>query len=230
MSRGKILLIEDDARTQILLSQILEKEGYKTKSADSLWKAQGEMTRFAPDLIVLDRKLPDGDGLEYCRRLKSEEKTKNLPVLFLTSKDSVTDKVVGLKMGGEDYLTKPFQAEELLARIEVILRRLKNEDGPAARVLRAYGVVLDLEKHQCLVDDQAVKLWPKEFELLKIFLERPGRLLSKEFLSERVWGHEFFSSSRAIEIAVQRLRHKLGSKGRYIETVKGYGFRLQEEN
>ncbi|MBI4397439.1 MAG: response regulator transcription factor, partial [Elusimicrobia bacterium] len=135
--------------------------------------------------------------------------------------------------GGDDYLTKPFQTEELLARIEVLLRRVKVGSGPSAGLRgqsAAWGILLDLERHVCSVDGRPVKLWPKEFELLQVFLERPGRLLSKEFLSERVWGHEFFPTSRAVEIAVQRLRHKLGPNGRRLETVKGYGFKLQEDN
>jgi DNA-binding response OmpR family regulator len=226
--KGKVLVVEDDARTQTLIVQILEKEGYKAKPADSLWKAQADMDRFVPDLVLLDRKLPDGDGLDFCRKLRSGDRTRGLPVLFLTSKDTLTDKVVGLKMGGDDYLTKPFQAEELLARIEALLRRNKDETPDSSR-LKVNGISLDRDKHECFVGSKKVDLWPKEFELLEVFLGRPGRLLSKEFLSERVWGHEFFPTSRAIEIAIQRLRRKLGPEGRRIETVKGYGFKLEEE-
>ncbi len=230
MSKGKVLLVEDDQRTRNLLCQVLEKEDYKTCAGDSIWKAQGDITRFVPDLIVLDRRLPDGDGLDFCRKLKEDEKTKNLPILFLTSKDSVTDKVLGLKMGGDDYLTKPFQAEELLARIDVLLRRIKKDDAPSGQVMmKVNGITLDLDKHMCLVGAKKIDLWPKEFELLRTFMERPGRLLSKEFLSERVWSHEFLTTSRAIEISIQRLRRKLGAKGNMIQTVKGYGFKMQEE-
>ncbi len=229
MSRAKILIIEDDAATQRLVVKILEKEGYRILAADSLWKAKNNLARFMPDLILLDRRLPDGDGLDFCREVKSEERTKGLPVIFLTSKDSVMDKVVGLKMGGDDYLTKPFQAEELLARIEALLRRTKPESASQVKVLQAHGITLDLDRHQCSESRRIVDLWPKEFELLQVFMEKPGRLLSKEFLSERVWGHEFFPTSRAIEISIQRLRKKLGPKGDCIETVKGYGFKLQEE-
>lgn len=229
MSLQNVLLVEDDAQTQQLIRQILETEGYRVRVAPSLFRAQGEVQRHAPDLIILDRRLPDGDGIAFCRQLKAAEATRALPILFLTAKSSTSDRVLGLKLGGDDYLVKPFQVEELVARVEALFRRVQADgEAPAGKVLSVHGIELDLDRHLCTVGGRAVRLWPKEFELLQMFLERPGRLLSKEFLSERVWGHEFLVSSRAIETAVQRLRHKLGSKGKLIETVKGYGFKLQE--
>lgn len=229
MNRRTVLVIEDDLRAQKLICQILEQEGFQTRSAGSIFQAQGQVRRLLPDLVILDRRLPDGDGVDFCRELKGSQRTKSLPILFLTTKDNTADRVVGLKMGGDDYLPKPFHAEELLARIEAILRRTGVPGEKAStKVLRSDGIVLDTDRHECRVNRKVVKLWPKEFELLQVLLERPGRLLSKEFLSERVWGHEHFTSSRAIEIAIQRLRRKLGHPGERIETVKGYGFRLQD--
>ena len=229
MSQANILLVEDDAQTQNLIRQILETEGYKVRVAPSIFRAQGEVKRLVPDLVILDRRLPDGDGIAFCRQIKAAAETSGLPILFLTAKGSISDRVLGLKLGGDDYLVKPFQCDELLARVEALFRRVKSGEEPAAKILEVHGIVLDLDRHQCRIGKRGVRLWPKEFELLQSFMERPGRLLSKEFLSERVWGHEFFTSSRAIETAVQRLRRKLGAKGQLLETVKGYGFRLQEE-
>ena len=229
MSRARILVVEDDPRVQTLLCQLLGKEGYATRSADTLFKARGQLHRNSPDLVLLDRKLPDGDGLDLCRAIKSSEPTQRIPVLFLTAKDSTVERVVGLKIGGDDYLVKPFQSEELLARIEVLLRRTRGEVEPAERLLSVHGVTMDLDKHECRLGAARIRLWPKEFEMLKVFLERPGRLLSKEFLSERIWGHDFFSSSRAIDTSVQRLRRRLGSKGHVIETIKGYGYKMQAQ-
>lgn len=229
MSGGTILVVEDDRRTQQLIVQILEKEGYKTRTAASTASAYTEVQRLAPSLIVLDRKLSDGDGLALCKRLRADERHNTLPVLFLSAKDTTTDKVVGLEVGGDDYLTKPFQSEELLARIQALLRRAQGESESTAKTLQVHGITLDCDRHQCVVGKKIVRLWPKEWELLQTFLERPGRLLSKEFLSERVWEHEWFANSRALDITVQRLRYKLGPKGRLIETVKGYGYQLQAE-
>jgi DNA-binding response OmpR family regulator len=226
----RVLVVEDDAKTADLVSAVLQKEGYQVHLAASLFAAQGQMRRHPPDLVILDRRLPDGDGCGFCRDLKADDRTKAIPVLFLTSKTSTTDKVVGLKIGGDDYLAKPFDIEELLARVEALLRRAAREPSAASGlVLKARGITLDLDQHQCRADKRRVELWPGEFELLRTFLERPGRMLSKEFLSERVWGHELFTNSRAIDTAIQRLRRKLGPRGREIETVTGYGFRLRDE-
>jgi DNA-binding response OmpR family regulator len=229
-SCGHILLLEDDAKTAELVSEILRKEGYLVQLAASLFSARGKIARSLPNLVIVDRRLPDGDGCDFCRDLRAEERTRSIPVLFLTSKTSTTDKVVGLKMGGDDYLTKPFDIAELLARVEALLRRTRRESEPSRpAMLKGRGVSLDLDRHVCLAGKRRIDLWPKEFELLQVFLERPGRLLSKEFLSERVWGHELFMNSRAIETAIQRLRRKLGPSGRAIETVKGFGFRYQDD-
>lgn len=229
MSLGNILIVEDDSKTMNLISQILSAEGYNVRGSGTLFQAQGEVQRFFPDCIVLDRRLPDGDGLDFCRHLRSDDKTRSIPILFLTAKRSTSDKVVGLKIGGDDYLTKPFQSEELLARIEVLLRRSKGHEEPLHKMLEVHGIAMNLANHQCKVGSKIIRLWPKEFELLQLFMERPGRLFSKEFLSQRIWQHDFFSNSRAIEITVQRLRRKLGPKGSLIETVKGYGYRMDEE-
>jgi DNA-binding response OmpR family regulator len=228
-SAGRVLIVEDDAKTSGLISELLGQEGYQVQTASSLFMAQGRLRQRQPDLVILDRRLPDGDGCDFCRQLKADPSTKAIPVLFLTSKSSTTDKVVGLKIGGDDYLAKPFDLEELLARVEALLRRASREPDDVAKVLENGGVQLDLGRHLCTAGGKKVALWPMEFELLQAFLERPGRLLSKEFLSERVWGHELLTNSRAIETSIQRLRRKLGPRGRNIETVKGFGFRWQDE-
>lgn len=224
MKKHTILLVEDEAAISRLIDQILTKEGYLVKKAATLKTAQTMLTKPAPDLIIMDRRLPDGDGLDFCRIVKSERKTASIPVMFLTSKGSTADKVTGLKMGGDDYLTKPFQVDELLARVEVLLRR--SAPPPATTALSAGGIELDVENHICMSDGVEVKLWPKEFELLQIFLTRPGKVISKEFLSQQIWGHDFISTSRAVEMSVHRLKLKLKKKGDLLHTVKGYGFKL----
>jgi two-component system response regulator RegX3 len=227
----RILVVEDDPKTSSLVCQVLQKEGHRARAASSLFAAKSQVRSFAPDVLIVDRRLPDGDGFDFCRELRGDPKTRSIPLLFLTSKGSTTDKVVGLKLGADDYLTKPFHIEELLARVEALLRRGAGdaEPAPASQTLKLHGITLDLDKHLCRVGDKDVELWPMEFGLLKAFMERPGRLLNKEFLSEHVWGHELLTNSRAIDTSIQRLRRKLGRKGRLIETIKGFGFRFHDE-
>ncbi|MFA6584597.1 MAG: response regulator transcription factor [Elusimicrobiaceae bacterium] len=220
-----VLLLEDDPTIAHLIGQILEKEAYVVKKAKNIKLAQKLLEEHPPDIVIADRRLPDGDGLDFCRELKSRHETSGIPIMFLTSKDSTTDKVLGLKMGGDDYLTKPFQVDELLARVEVLLRRFAPEEKTNPILVHG-GIELDPEKHTCRCEAKDLALWPKEFELLKIFLSKPGKVISKEFLSQHIWGHDFISRSRAIEMSVRRLKAKLGPKGYFIKTVKGYGYKL----
>jgi len=225
VTKAAILVVEDDARTQEVLAQALSAEGYAVRPAPSLFRARGEVARRLPDLVLLDRELPDGNGQDFCRELKASERTRGVPVIFLTRRAGPADQVVGLKLGADDYVPKPFQPEVLLARVEALLRRTRAAPEPAAR-LAVPGVELDLEGHECRAGGKAVRLWPKEFELLRVFLEKPGRLLRRDFICERVWGHAYPGGTRAIDVAIQRLRRKLGKAGERIETVKGYGWKL----
>ena len=229
MKKKSIFLLEDDPAIQRLIQQILVKEGYRAHVSKTLDLARRTIKQCAPDLIILDRRLPDGDGLDFCRDLKTLLPQPLPPVLFLTSKNSTTDKVLGLKMGGDDYLTKPFQVDELLARIEALLRRSGSQDAAPPPLLSYAGIELDSEKHSCIADGREKALWPKEFELLRLFLSKPGKVISKEFISREIWEHDFIDTSRAIEMTVRRLKNKLGTKGVLLVTVKGYGFKLEAE-
>jgi len=226
MHKGEILLVEDDRSTVILIKDTLEREKYILQVANNLQKAKNELEMSIPDLIILDRRLPDGDGIDFCREIRSYKRTENVPILFLTAINGVSDKIVGLRVGGDDYLTKPFNIEELIARIDAMLRRIKKITEPSSKVLKARGIELDITRHECKVDGGLIELWPKEFELLKVFLEHKNRIISKEFLSEHVWNYEYSTTSRTIEITVQRLRKKLGKRGNLIETIKTYGYKL----
>ncbi|MDD4005080.1 MAG: response regulator transcription factor [Elusimicrobiaceae bacterium] len=228
MKKHTVLVVEDEATISRLIDQILTKEGYNVKKASSLKMAQPGLAKPVPDLIIMDRRLPDGDGLELCRQIKNNPRLARIPVMFLTSKGSTADKVTGLKMGGDDYLTKPFQVDELLARVEVLLRRTAVPAQQSAALAFA-DIEMDVENHTCTAAGAEVKLWPKEFELLRIFLSRPGKVISKEFLSQQIWGHDFISTSRAVEMSVHRLKNKLGAKGGLLLTIKGYGFKLADK-
>jgi len=227
MYKSKILLIEDNAGTIELIKETLEREQYYLRTANNLQKARNEIISYKPNLVILDRRLPDGDGIDFCREIRSNERIKNIPILFLTAVSGISDKITGLKVGGDDYLTKPFNIDELIARIEAMLRRIRPTPKYPAKVLKTKGIELDITRHECKVAGNIIDLWPKEFELLRVFLERKDRVLSKDVLSEYVWSHEYQVTSRTIDTTVQRLRKKLGKKGNIIETVKSYGYRLK---
>ncbi|MDD5686725.1 MAG: response regulator transcription factor [Elusimicrobia bacterium] len=229
MYRPKILLIEDDKNIKTLLEINLEGRKYNVHTAESLAKAREELNGFTPDIMILDRKLPDGDGIDFCREIRSYEKTKHIPILFLTAMSKMSDKLLGLRIGGDDYLTKPFDIEELVARVEAIFRRLRKTEETLPKILKTKGIELNLNSHECFVKNTKIKLWPKEFETLKIFLEKKNKLMTKDYLSENIWGWEHSTYSRNIDITIQRLRKKLGKQGSVIETVKGYGYILRED-
>ena len=229
MYKAAILLIEDDPSITVLISDTLERERYAVLATNTLHTARGALSRNIPDLIILDRRMPDGDGLDFCRELRADPATKAVPVLFLTAASGLADKVSGLRLGGDDYLTKPFDIDELVVRIEALLRRAKKAEERPEPVLKAEGITLDITRHECRVNGKLVELWPKEFELLRVFLENKGRMLTKDFLAEHVWNRAYLENSRTIEISVQRLRKKLGKRGSCIKTVKGYGFKLDDD-
>ncbi|MBI4051382.1 MAG: response regulator transcription factor [Elusimicrobia bacterium] len=224
-----ILVVEDEEVTSNLLKEILERENYKVLLAPTAFRARGLLSKNSPDLIILDRRLPDQDGLELCKEIRQRDKGKGVPVLFLTAKKSIADKVTGLSLGGDDYLVKPFDAQELLARVEALLRRrISQEDAPA--VLQSGDLKLDLTRIQAFLKGKPLKLWPKEFEILRALLEKKGRVLSREFLLQSVWGYEkeLHITSKTVDVTMSRLRKKLGSFGDKIFFIKGYGYRLDE--
>ncbi|TBR23370.1 response regulator transcription factor [bacterium] len=223
--RPAALVVEDEASVRGLLAELLEAEGFRVEAVSSLDGARRALDGPAPDLVVLDRGLPDGDGLELCRSLRAKEATRFVPVLVVSGRVRVEERVVGLRGGADDYLPKPFHPAELAARARALARRAFGGATPLA----SGAIRLDPDRHECWVDGLPVVLWPTEFELLRTFLERPGRVLTRDFLCERVWGHAAVPTSRAVETAVQRLRRRLGHVGGRLETVRGYGFRLVEE-
>ncbi|MBI4051131.1 MAG: response regulator transcription factor [Elusimicrobia bacterium] len=222
-----VMIVEDDEVALGLVEQILDSEGYAVQKAKTVFQAKGVLERTQPDLLILDRQLPDKDGLEFCKEIRCMEQFKNLPILFLTAKKSTTDKVVGLKMGGDDYLTKPFKSEELLARIEALLRRAHPME-PEPSHLNVGDLEINLEARKVYLKKRELPLWPKEFDLLLVFAQRKNRVLTREFLMEHVWGYEkqIQLTTKVVDVTVGHLRSKLGSFGKNISSVKGYGYRL----
>jgi len=226
---AEVLVVEDEPDIRNLVVLHLTREGFRCRTAKNGPEALREAKAARPDLVVLDLMLPDLDGLEVCRRLRSETTTATIPIIMLTAKADEVDRVVGLEMGADDYVVKPFSPKELIARIRAVLRRAR--PAAEARVLRAGAVTVDPMRHQVEVAGTAVELTPKEFDLLRALVEAAGRVLSREQLLERVWGYTRGGDieSRTVDVHVRRLRAKLGAAGQRITTLKGVGYRFEDD-
>ena len=230
MVKQRILIVDDEKEVVDMVSRILEEEGYVAISANTSEEALEKIKKSKPDLIILDLKLPTIGGLEVCRILKSNKDTRTVPVIMLTCYDSNVEKVMGLRIGADDYIIKPFDPNELVARIKALFRRMTYlKDEKDEDIIKSGKIVIDLKSHTAQVESKPVELWPKEFALLYLLLKKKGRVLTREYLCEAVWGYEYFGTTRTIDATVWRLRKKLGSQGKYIKTVKNIGYIFNEE-
>jgi two-component system alkaline phosphatase synthesis response regulator PhoP len=226
MSQAKILVIDDEQSILNLVSAYLRPEGYEVFTAMDGLTGLKSARAFKPDLIVLDIMLPGMDGLELLSRLRLES---NAYIILLTARTEETDKIVGLSVGADDYVTKPFSPRELTARIKAALRRLQGKGGPADRSVLAFRRVrVDPASRQAWVDERPVDLTAIEFDLLKTLAEHRGMVLSREQLLEKVWGYNYFGEARVVDVHVGHLRTKLGAEG-LITTVRGIGYRFDDE-
>lgn len=219
-----IFCVEDDDNIRELVIYTLETTGFPAKGfaeGNTFLKALEEET---PELILLDIMLPGMDGMKLLRKLKSDKKTKNIPVIMVTAKGTEYDKVVGLDSGADDYVTKPFGMMELISRIKAVLRRSQRVEEQTA--LEINGVVVDSQKHEVRVDGERVVLTLKEFELLELLMNNRNIVLSREKLLSEIWGYEYAGETRTIDVHIRTLRQKLGEKGNLIETVRGVGYRV----
>jgi phosphate regulon transcriptional regulator PhoB len=223
---SRVLIVEDEPDIRALVVHHLKREGYQVSAASSGEEALRQVQAAPPDLILLDLMMPAMDGLEVCRRLRQDPATASLPIVMLTAKGDEIDRVLGLEIGADDYVVKPFSPKELLARVRAVLRRSRPSPGAAPLTLGA--LVMDLGTHTASMGGLALALTPKEFDLLRALIEARGRVLSREFLLDRVWGYSRASEieSRTVDVHVRRLRVKLGPEGRRILTVKSVGYRL----
>lgn len=223
----KILVIDDEPSIINLVSAYLRPEGYEVFTAADGNAGLKAARTFKPDLIVLDLMLPGMDGIELLSRLRRES---DVYVIMLTARSEETDKIVGLSVGADDYVTKPFSPRELVARIKSALRRIKtgSSNGQERSVLSFKHIHIDLDAHAISVDDAPIELTSIEFELLRALAENRGRVLSREQLLERVWGGEYFGESRVVDVHLGHVRQKLGSDT-LITTVRGVGYRFEDE-
>ncbi len=218
----RILVVDDEASIVELEKLYLGREGYLVEGAASGRDALARFNAFNPDLIVLDIMLPDMDGLEVCRQIRAKS---DVPILMLSAHREDIDRIVGLELGADDYLTKPFNPHELLARVKAILRRSRAEPSQAQNIILG-KMSIDLAKYEVSVGGNQVSLRAKEFALLVVFAQNPGIVLSRERLLTQVWGYDFYGETRTVDVHVNHLRDKLAGSGVDIETLRGTGYKL----
>ncbi|WP_248930270.1 response regulator transcription factor [Paenibacillus hamazuiensis] len=228
--REKILVIDDDEKIISMLRRTLAFEGYTVFTAHNGVEGLKQILEHDPDVVVLDVMMPQLDGWEVCRRIR--ESGSEVPVLMLTAKDEVSDRVRGLDLGADDYLVKPFALEELLARVRVLLRRRAADktEKPTNR-LQYLDVTMDLDTREVYRDDKRIELTTKEFDLLHLFLQNPKRVLSRDIIMEKIWGYDYSGESNVLEVYIALLRQKTEEYGhkRIIQTVRGAGYVLRGE-
>lgn len=231
MVKPKILIVDDERHIVETIQYNLDKAGYRTLTAFDGRRAVELAQREVPDLITLDVMLPEQDGWAVCRALRQDSRTRAIPIIMLTVRNDEADKIVGLELGADDYLTKPFSPKELVARIKAVLRRVQSpaEDG---EVLTIGTLTIDAGRHQVRVRNAPVELTAKEFELLRTLAQAKGRVLSREVLLDRVWGLEqsMEIETRTVDVHVGQLRKKLGKEAGRLVTVKSVGYRLDIED
>ena len=223
-----ILIIEDEKDLAELVSFNLEKEGYRTITAPDGTSGLEDAQREAPDLILLDLMLPGMMGTEVCKILKKSEKTANIPVIMLTARGEEIDRVVGFEVGADDYVVKPFSTRELLLRIKAVLRR-SLPDEPLGKIIKIGQITIDPDRHTVNVGGEEIVLTTTEFKLLLNLAERLGRVQSRDLLLKNVWGYNYVGDTRTVDTHITRLRTKLGPAGDLIRTVRGFGYKMEEQ-
>ncbi|NLJ73809.1 MAG: response regulator transcription factor [Firmicutes bacterium] len=225
MMRQKILIVDDEVSIQELIKFNLEQAGFETEVASDGIAAIEMFESYRPDLIVLDLMLPGKDGYDVCKEIR---RTSNVPIIMLTAKETELERVLGLELGADDYITKPFSPLELVARIKAVLRRASGQENQDEDEYRVGSIVLEVDTREVRVDDREVELTRKEFDLLHIFMQNVGKVLTREVLLQKVWGYEYEGETRTVDVHIRHLRRKLGPEGETrIETIHGVGYKLR---
>ena len=228
MAKGKILVVDDEDHILELIRYNLDASGYEVIEAsdgdDAVKKAINEV----PDLILLDLMLPGKDGYDVCRELRSNGKTKAVPIIMLTAKSEEIDKILGLELGSDDYITKPFSVRELMARVKAVLRRYTKTPESSEKFI--FGdIEADFENHSVICGGEKIELTLKEFELLEVLVKNRGKILTREMLLDKVWGYEYIGESRTVDVHIRYLRKKVekdDKNPKFIETIRGVGYRF----
>lgn len=226
MIKAQILVVEDQAATADLILEVLRGEGYEAQTVDTLAKARARIKKTPPELMILDRNLPDGDGVDLLAEIRADAKLAGTPIIILTAKKDVADKVAGLRTGADDYVAKPFNTEELVARVAALLRRSGKSEEPS--FLEAAGMKLDRESRKSWVGGKEVALSAKEFDLLWFLIFRKNRVLTRDFLLQHVWGYDagVDLTTKVIDVTLSHLRQKIGPTADKIVAVRGFGYRF----
>lgn len=220
-----IYIVEDDQNIREIESYALKNGGYSTEEFDCARNFMARVAERVPDMILLDIMLPDKDGIEILKKLRKNPDTKKVPVIMVTAKSTEIDKVKGLDNGADDYITKPFGIMELISRVKAILRRISQVEEE--KFMTLHEIFVDGEKRKVYISDKPCELTYKEFELLKLFMQNAGIVMTRENLMERVWGVDFEGESRTLDMHIKTLRQKLGDAGKYIKTVRNVGYRIE---
>ncbi len=225
--KPKILVVDDEPDALELIEFNLKGAGYEVLTATDGKKALHSARTLAPELIILDLMLPEIDGLEVCKTLRREPTTAAIPIIMLTAKTAEIDRVLGLELGADDYVTKPFSPRELVLRVKSLLRRAKPEAG-AGHQIQAGELRVDIPRHQVTIKGERIELTATEFKLITVLAQRRGRVQSREQLLQDVWEYNNLVDTRTVDTHMRRLREKLGPAAKYIETVRGVGYRFVE--
>ena len=227
---NKVLVIEDEPDIRKTLEYNLSREGYKVESCGSIEEANTFLENPSYSIILLDLMLPDGSGLDLCKQIKSNPETNETPILILTAKDDEVDKVVGFELGADDYVTKPFSVRELILRVKAILKRNTKTSNPSNQtheINRNFGSLkMNIESHEIFINDEEIILTALEFKLLRQLVERRGRVQTRDQLLTDVWGYSSDVTTRTVDTHIKRLREKLGSMGKYVQTIRGVGYKF----
>lgn len=226
---SKVLVIDDEMHIVELLKFNLETSNYKVDFAYDGLDGYIKAKEMKPDLILLDWMLPNISGIDVLRKIRTDKDLKQIPVIMLTAKNMESNKIEGLEVGADDYITKPFSVKELLARISSVLRRYKINEKPSEIILSTGNLKVDLYKHEVHKGDEKIDLTLKEFELLKLLLENKGKVLSRNHLLDKIWGYEYYGETRTVDVHIRYLRKKIegdSSSEKYIQTVRGVGYKI----
>lgn len=224
----KILIVEDERDILQLVKLYLEKEGYRTVTAMTGPEGLAQVKTEKPDVIVLDLMLPELDGLEVCKRLRSSPETALVPIIMLTAKAEESDTIVGLELGADDYVTKPFSPKTLVARVKALVRRLERQPSQQTSHYQYGALAMDLARHEVSIGKQEIALTAKEFGLLEHLLRHPGRVLTREVLLNAVWGYDYYGTTRTVDVHIRRLKQKLPLLEDAIVSVKSLGYKLKD--
>lgn len=224
----KILIVDDEPDVTDLIAYHLKAKGYQVECLHSPHASIGAARTLAPDLVILDVMMPELNGIQICRLLRADPQLKNVPVIFLTAKAEEGDRILGFEVGADDYICKPFSANELVLRVHSLLRRAPENPGDRAAHVSVGGIRLDAAKHEVTVNGQPVELTATEFKLLHLLMERRGRVQTREHLLLNVWNYETEIETRTVDTHVRRLREKLGSEAGWIDTIRGVGYRIAD--